>query len=198
MMDANRGGWKKHGGKVINISLVTLLFILIFVPDAKSWMMRQLIRTGIFNARVDKPDVNTNKHISELGLTFRDSAGREFSASSIKGKIVFINFWATWCPPCRAEMPSLDKLYKEFQNDRDFVFLFVSEDEEPAQAIEYMRVHKYNLPTYSASGVAQGNFYSGTLPTTLLFDKSGKLVHKQEGMANYNTRKFIASMRALQ
>lgn len=188
---------KKNGGKVLNVSLITFILLLIFVPDAKSWMMRQLISTGLFNAQVDKHPALTASTISELGLTFVDTAGNSLSVASLEGKIVFINFWATWCPPCRAEMPSLSKLYQEFENDKDIVFLFVSEDEDLAKAIEYLKANQYQLPLYSASGGAPDNFYSGTLPTTLVFDKVGKLFHKHEGMANYNTSKFISSLKAL-
>jgi thiol-disulfide isomerase/thioredoxin len=191
-------GWlKQHGGKVLNISLITLILLLIFVPDTKSWMMRQLIRTGLFNARPDKPPVVSESNISDLGLNFVDSAGNHLPAASLKGKIVFINFWATWCPPCRAEMPSLNKLFTEFENDKDIVFLFVSEDEDFAKAAEYLQAHEYRFPLYSISGGSGGKFYSGTLPTTLVFDKSGNLFHKHEGMANYNTNKFMSSLRAL-
>jgi thiol-disulfide isomerase/thioredoxin len=193
-----RSGWlKKHSGKVLNFFLITFILMLIFVPDTKSWMMRQMIRTGFFNAQPDKKTALSASNISDFGLTLADTAGNHLSAASLKGKIVFINFWATWCPPCRAEMPSLSKLYQEFENDKDFVFLFVSEDEDLSKAIEYLKTHQYQFPLYSTSGGSPGNFYSGTLPTTLVFDKGGNLFHKHEGMANYNTSKFISSLRAL-
>jgi thiol-disulfide isomerase/thioredoxin len=193
-----RSGWlKKHSGKVLNISLITIILLLIFIPDTKSWMMRQLIRTGFFNAKPDKKPEMSASNISDFELTFVDTAGNHLSVASLKGKIVFINFWATWCSPCRAEMPSLNKLYQEFEDDKDIVFLFVSEDEDLSKAIEYQHAHQYHFPLYSTSGGSPGNFYSGTLPTTLVFDKGGKLFHKHEGMANYNTSKFISSLRAL-
>jgi thiol-disulfide isomerase/thioredoxin len=198
MMKLYPGWLKKHGGTVLNISLVTALVILIFVPDAKSWMMRQLILTGLFNVQVDKQAASSERSLGESGLIFTDTSGTDLTSASLSGKIVFINFWATWCPPCRAEMPSLNKLYKEFENDKDIVFLFVSEDEEPAKALQYLRSHQYKLPLYTASGGAPGTYYSGTLPTTLVFNKDGKLIHKKEGMANYNTTTFISTLRALQ
>ena len=156
-------GWlKKHSGKVLNISLIILILLLIFVPDAKSWMMRQLIRTGVFNAQLDKQPALAASDVTEFGLTFVDTNGNHLSVASLKGKVVFINFWATWCPPCRAEMPSLNKLYQEFENDKDIVFLFVSEDEELTKATEYLKAHQYHFPLYSASGGSAGTFYSGT------------------------------------
>lgn len=189
---------KKHGGKIVNVVLITLVLLLIFVPDAKSWMMRQLLWTGLFNVQVEKKVSAPDKNIRELGLTFVDSAGVNLSSDSLKGKVVFINFWATWCPPCRAEMPSLNRLVKTFENDKDVVFLFVSEDEELSKAQDYLRSHQYRLPLYSTRGDGTGNYYSGILPTTLVFDKAGNLVHKQEGMANYHTKNFISTLRELQ
>ena len=197
MMKAGAGWLKQYGGKALNIALIILILLLIFVPDTKSWMMRQFMRTGIFNARVDKQQVASSRNINILGLTFTDMAGASFSTQSFEGKIVVINFWATWCPPCRAEMPSLNKLFKEFENDKDMAFLLVTEDEEPLKARDYLRNHNYHLPLYTASGAPGPGFYSGTLPTTLVFDKRGNLIYRHEGMANYHSENFVAALRAL-
>src|SRR5687767_4554210 len=69
-MKERESGWlKKHGGKIVNVVLITLVLLLIFVPDAKSWMMRQLLWTGLFNVQVEKEVSAPDKNISELGLT---------------------------------------------------------------------------------------------------------------------------------
>src|SRR2546423_1423671 len=58
----------------------------------------------------------------------KDLQGQVVSLSSLKGRVVFLNFWATWCGPCREEMPSMETLYNEFKGNRDFVMLAVSQD----------------------------------------------------------------------
>jgi thiol-disulfide isomerase/thioredoxin len=189
---------KRYIGKVFNILLVILILLLVFVPDTKTWFMTQLIRTGVYNARPEKTIAATSLKLDQLGLLIRDSNGVVVPAELLEGKIVFMNFWATWCPPCRAEMPSLKKLYSTFKENDDIIFLFISEDEDPEAAKQYLQTNKFDLPLYTASGQAAGSFYTGTLPTTLLFDKTGQLNYKHEGMANYNSGQFISRIRSLQ
>ena len=160
--------------------------------------MTQLIRTGMYNATPGGKPAAEVPGINELGLVFTDSRGTLVPADSLKGKVVLVNFWATWCAPCRAEMPSLNSLYKTFKDDKDIMFLFVTEDEEPADAMAYLQANKFEMPMYTPSGQPSPAFYTGTLPTTLLFDKSGGLVYKHDGMANYNTSQFISRLRGLQ
>jgi thiol-disulfide isomerase/thioredoxin len=188
----------KQTGRIINVVLVVLLLVFVFVPDAKSWVMKQMISTGLFNPKIDdKPLVDSLKDNTVADFALLDAKGTVLRISDLKGKIVFINFWATWCPPCRAEMPSLDKLYSALRNDPDIVFLFVSEDDEIQKAIGYFASNQYNFPLYQLSGAAPATIYKGTLPTTVVINKAGRMIYHHEGMANYNAKDFIAKLKSL-
>ena len=117
--------------------------------------------------------------------------------SDLKGKVVFINFWASWCPPCRAEMPSLDLLYKKLKDDNRFVFLFMNEDEDRNKAIRYLEKNNFKIPLYYRSGQISGEIFGGTLLTTVVINKEEEVVLKHEGMAEYNTEKFIRELKEL-
>lgn len=95
--------------------MMLLLVVLIVSPSAKSWVMQQLLSTGVFNADIKKEGVSTTS--SNTTFSFTNAQGIPASTASLKGKVVFINFWASWCPPCRAEMPSLNELYKKLKDD---------------------------------------------------------------------------------
>jgi thiol-disulfide isomerase/thioredoxin len=130
-------------------------------------------------------------------FSFIDSKGNTNNTSGFKGKVVFINFWASWCPPCRAEMPSINELYKKLQNDTNFVFLFINEDDDKTKANEYIEKNHFSFPIFYTSGIVPGEIFNGTLPTTVVIDKEGKIVLKHEGLGGYNTDSFIRQLKEL-
>ena len=184
---------KKRG---LSILFYALLIIFIVSPSAKSWLLEQLISIGLFNASIGKTE-SLNKISANIDFTYLDGEGNKLTIASLKGKIVIINFWASWCPPCRAEMPSLEGLYKKLRGDDRFVFLFINEDENKTKSAVYLDKNNFIIPVYSRSGEISSAVFSGTLPTTIVLDKSLKVVFKYEGMAGYNTDKFIQQLKEL-
>jgi thiol-disulfide isomerase/thioredoxin len=186
------GRIKKNWGSIL---FYAVILIVIFSPAAKSLLLRGIISTGLFKADIKKEQP---KYISAApAFSFTDETGNMITSASLKGKVVFINFWASWCPPCRAEMPSLNKLYKDLQNDNHFVFLFVNEDEDRKKAINYIQNNNFSIPLYNRLSVSE-EIFSGTLPTTIVLDKEGKIVLKHEGMADYDNEKFINQLKELE
>lgn len=175
--------------------LISILIIIVFVPDPKSFLLQQLVSVGLFKAEIQKDGVNNLPETASFSFT--NSAGITATTAGLKGKVVFINFWASWCPPCRAEMPSLELLYKKLQNDDRFVFLFINEDEDKSKAIKYLEKNHFTIPLYNRSGDVPNEIFSGTLPTTIVIDKDGKVVLKHEGIAGYNTDAFIRQLKDL-
>ncbi|MGH2643105.1 MAG: TlpA family protein disulfide reductase, partial [Chitinophagaceae bacterium] len=89
------------------------------------------MKVGLFRPKIELNDPSaSNLPVNLSDIYFKDGNGHTFSLSSLKGKVVFINFWATWCPPCRAELPSIKKLYEKFKDNNKIMFLMVDVDEE--------------------------------------------------------------------
>jgi thiol-disulfide isomerase/thioredoxin len=182
---------KKHWGSII---FYAVILFFVFNTDAKSWVLRQVIATGVLDTGIkkdapDKQPVNTS-------FSFSSPEGNTLTSSTLQGKVVFINFWASWCPPCRAEMPSLNSLYLTLKNDNRFVFLFVSEDDDRTKASEYLKKNNFSIPVYYRSQ-ASTEMFSGTLPTTIVLDKEGNIVMKHTGLAGYDNKKFISQLKSL-
>ncbi|HJW16681.1 MAG TPA: TlpA disulfide reductase family protein [Flavisolibacter sp.] len=183
--------------KAGNYIFFGLLLLLLFNPNAKAWLLRQVMATGLFNAGFKK-EASVVKQPSKLGaFNFRNEKGNIVSSTDLKGKVVFINFWATWCPPCRAEMPALNDLYNQFHKDDRLVFLFLNEDDDPAKASAYLQSNGFAMPLLSISGGVPSEIYSGSLPTTVVLNKEGQIVYKHEGIAKYNTMEFIKQLKDL-
>lgn len=122
--------------------------------------------------------------------------GQKFNMNEAKGKVVLINYWATWCPPCVAEMPYLDELYKDYKDK--VVFLFVS-NENASTTRAFLHKKGYALTSTSPLSSPSKLLQTNVLPTTFLIDKSGKIVVKNTGSANWDsedTRKLIDELLA--
>ncbi|MEO8109511.1 MAG: TlpA disulfide reductase family protein [Ginsengibacter sp.] len=180
----------------INILFGGLLFIFLFSTGAKSWLLHQMVSIGLFKVEINKEPANTSFGENAV-FSYTDSVGLTASTSSLNGKVVFINFWASWCPPCRAEMSSLNNIYKEFKNDNRFVFLFINEDEKKANAVSYIHKNDFSIPFYSRTSDTSPEIFDGTLPTTVVLDKEGKIILKHEGMGKYDTDEFVRGLKAL-
>lgn len=176
--------------------LICFLVLMVVSPVAKSWVLQKLVATGLFRAHIQQEGV-PGVTVRETDFHFVNETGAVISTDSLRGKVVFVNFWASWCPPCRAEMPSLQKLYQRFKNDNRIIMLFMNEDDDKAKAISFLQENKYSFPLQSTTGPVGASVFSGTLPTTIVLDKTGKLVMQHTGMADYDSESFITQLKNL-
>lgn len=180
---------KKIKKYISNGIFIAILALFVFVPSAKALLLQGLMQVGLF-----KPDIKTEKILTttNLDLRFKDQNGKVITLNELKGKVVFLNFWATWCPPCLAEMPSINKLYEQHKHHEDVIFILLDADSNFEKANGYMKARKYTMPVYQMASNVPDQIFAGSLPTTVVFDKQGRLSFKHEGTANYNSKKFIA------
>jgi thiol-disulfide isomerase/thioredoxin len=152
---------------LLNVLFFGVMLVLVFVPPAKAMLLEGLMKIGFF-----KPAIATNTafnaRVDLSGVGFKDVSGNRVELSSLKGKVVFLNFWATWCPPCLAEMPSIQKLQQYFKNDREVVFLLVDADGNLSKSTQFMARKKYTLPVFKVDSNIPEILFKGTLPTTIV------------------------------
>lgn len=184
---------------IINAAFIAFFLVIIFVPAAKALMIRGLMEIGLFSADVKAPSAANEAALSNdlSGIRFKDRSGKEVDLGSLKGKVIFLNFWATWCPPCLAEMPAVNKLHNQFANDSGVVFILVDADSDFLKAQQYMDRKGYKLPVYNAVSSIPEAIFKGSLPTTVVFDKRGRVSYNEVGAANYASEKFIAFIKKL-
>jgi thiol-disulfide isomerase/thioredoxin len=130
-------------------------------------------------------------------FTLEDKNGKKIKLTDLKGKVVFINFWAPWCAPCREEMPGLDKLYRHFKEAKNVEFITVDMDHNFKKSLPFMSSNRFMLPVYVADTEIPADFIGEAIPTTVILDQSGKIVFRQEGGMDYYNERFIKYIESL-
>ncbi|HEY4618877.1 MAG TPA: TlpA disulfide reductase family protein [Flavobacterium sp.] len=177
--------WKKPKKSTIqNILFIVFIALLLFSPLG-TFVKIQLNRLIAFSPKTIA--VMDQKKLSSYQWQLVDASGKHVSLEEYRGKVIFINFWATWCPPCIAEMPSMQKLYADYQDK--MVFLFVTTDSfEKGNA--FLVKENLTLPIYQSVSNPPADMDSATIPATYLIDQQGNVILAKIGTANWNSDSF--------
>ena len=117
--------------------------------------------------------------------------GRKIKLTDFRGKIVFINFWATWCVPCKTEMASMEKLYQRFKGT-DFQMLAISVDKDISSIKPYLEKYNLTIPVLLDPGsLVKKKYKTVGLPETYVVDKRGIILHKAIGPRDWFTKTII-------
>ncbi len=136
----------------------------------------------ILDPRIEAPD-----------FVLRDVTGKFHQLSALRGKVVVINFWATWCPPCLGEFPSLQALWAKYQKS-DFMLLAVSVDDDTPTLARFVETFRYPLtfPVLSDAGLSVARFWPlKGLPTTFVLDKQGNVAVIIHGARQWDSKENL-------
>ena len=127
-----------------------------------------------FKAALAKLDADDARRQS-ADFTLSDLTGKQWTLQQLKGKVVLVNFWATWCPPCRKEMPDMDALYKRFKS-QDFVVLAISDEDAP-KVKGFIDARPVSYPVLLDPGRKVNDLFGVEgIPKSFVFDRNGKMV----------------------
>ena len=161
-------------------------------------LQRGLLATGLWKADVPiapaaTPAVLTGTAAYPHSLPLVTPDGRQVNLSDLQGKVVFVNLWASWCPPCVAEMPGIHALYLKMDPAK-VAFVMVSLDENPAKARALLKRRGYTFPVYFPTGPLPAPFNSSSIPSTVILAPDGQVAARHDGMAEYDTPEFKAAL----
>ena len=145
-----------------------ILYILILIAGA-SWIALSADSTGASNTSA--PQVG----FSAPDFTLQTPSGESYTLSELRGQAVLVNLWATWCPPCRAEMPAIEKMYREYK-DQGFVVLAVdlTYQDDPFAIIPFMKEHSLTFPILlEETGDVALAYQLRSLPSSYFINRSG-------------------------
>jgi len=169
------------------VGIPALLYITGYHVHVISAIQGIVIDTGIVQPSL--VDEKIPIAMSDLQWRITNLDGETMRLESFKGKVIFINMWASWCGPCRAELPEIDNLYRKNTNP-DLVFIIMSLDKDPDTMYKYLENNDFTFPVYRTYDQLPGFFNAGSIPTSYLIDKKGNLVMKTVGIASYDTPEF--------
>lgn len=175
--------------------LIAILQVTGLMGSVSYYAQSALLKTGVKNA-----GVTPLKKVEpfDFNFTLRTSSGQRVKFDQLKGKVVFLNLWATWCGPCRAEMPTIQALYEKTDTTQvKFVILSIDRDSDEPKIAKFMNQYKYTFPVYRPSGMLTSQLDVPGIPTTFIINKQGNIVSKEVGATNFDTakfRKFLAQL----
>jgi thiol-disulfide isomerase/thioredoxin len=125
-------------------------------------------------------------------INLEDMNGKSISISDFKGKIVFLNFWTTWCPSCEIEMPSMEKLHQKLKN-RDFAMVTVNLRESASKVKAFFKKFKLTfIALLDSTGLVGASFGIRSIPTTYILDKTGRIIGRVHGPREWNSKAVMA------
>lgn len=149
--------------------LKPIVFFLLVGSVAGYFVYKEMTRVG-------RPGV---VNVGEVAPDFsiKDQGGKEIKLSDYRGKVVFLNFWATWCGPCVEEMPEMEIMHKKFQHPRKFQMLAISVDNDWKEVNEFYKEHNLTLPAFLDPGRQVAGLYKvNKYPETFIIDPNGYVV----------------------
>ncbi len=169
----------------VNDKVLAGLAVTLLVIGVAYLSVPQLLHRGInspeSSSTQETPPVAAGDRAAAFSL--KDLDGNTVSLSALRGKVVFLNVWATWCGPCRDEMPSMETLYDEFKANKDFVMLAVSQDRQGLEAVKpYVERNGYHFQVLldPDNQISESYNVSG-VPETFIIDRHGRIVAHRMG-----------------
>jgi len=170
---------KSRRNNIITIGLI----ILFIIPQTRKSIQIGLHKIyTLFSPSVVAED--DRKTLMDYNWKLLSNKNNNFNLAEAKNKVVFVNLWATWCPPCIAEMPSMHKLYNDYKDK--VTFLFVS-NEDNKRVNAFFKRKEYNFPSYKPISGIPEVLFSKSIPATYILNKKGEIVIDKKGAANWNS-----------
>lgn len=173
------------------LKCIYVIFFLLLVFHSQT----EGAEEGLFS-KIGISAIKGDKKAPDFSLI--DLNGKKLGLKQVKGKIILLNFWATWCGPCKEEMPSLEVLHQQFK-EKNFVLLAISVDYEGLKPVkEFIDKHHYTFPVLLDPKCETLDLFEiKGIPTTFLIDKKGRMVGKAIGPRNWKSPEAVSLINLL-
>lgn len=194
----NKSKRKKLSGKKkiliewgVILGVIALLYVTGLHTQVIGTMQRALLMTGLMDANPTEVD-RDGTYLTDQDYRFvmTTTENETLTLSDFRGSVIFVNVWASWCPPCIAEMPTIEKLYSELKDHEKIRFILLSLDEERNRAVSFMERRNFETPYMFPASQIPSALRGTVLPTTYVISKEGQVIYEKRGIADYSTPAF--------
>ena len=199
-LKSNMDTIKKIGGIILIISGMTMLISGFDGVRAHIYGANKAEIQSEESKSEESKDEEKDK-VESIDFTLYDQYGKEHKLSDYKGKTVFLNFWATWCPPCKREMPHIEEIYKEYgKNNEDVVVIGVAspnlgKEVSKEEIIEFLEKNNYTFPVlFDEGGMVMYQYGINSYPSTFIIDKEGYVTQYVPGALDKDTMKYLIEL----
>lgn len=155
-----------------------------------------LLKAGVMDIEPQSDDAK--EQAFSYDFTVKDLEGKKLDMKDLKGKVIFLNLWATWCGPCRVEMPSIQNLYNSMDKEKvAFVMLSLDDEGDKAKISQFINGKNFTFPVYQPATPLPKQLRVTTIPTTFIVSPDGTIKSKKVGMANYDTQEMREFLKGL-
>lgn len=173
------------------LGVIAILYVTGLHTQVIGTMQRALLWTGLMDANPSEV-TRAGPFLSEQDyrFTMTSSDDEVITLNDLRGSVIFVNVWASWCPPCIAEMPTIETLYSELKDNEKIRFILLSMDEEEERAIKFMESRNFETPYMFPTSHIPAALIGTVLPTTYVISKEGQVIYEKRGIADYSTPTF--------
>lgn len=165
---------------ILNIIVIAFIAVLFLFPEVKLKLKDLFFPVAAIENAVTLQD-------SDMDIELKGINAPNTNLKNLKGdKLIFLNFWGTWCPPCREEWPTIQKLYDAKKGKIDFVLIAMQDEEE--KVVKFMKDNNYSVPVYIAQSPISNTVLPKVFPTTFLLDKNGRILLKEDASKDWNSK----------
>lgn len=164
----------------LTLLLTAFLLSILLIPSFKEFVQRQIL----MKPSLEKVENEVTFSPEELNLQLKGVNVPDANLADFKDKLIFLNFWGTWCPPCRTEWPTIEKLYQLKKDKLEFALIAMQDQEEDVK--KFLKENNYTAPVYIAESPLDPKILPSAFPTTYLIGKDGRILKKEDSSMDWS------------
>ncbi len=168
-----------------NLVYIVLLIVIggvLMIPNVRNYLRNQFFPIATINKAVTISE-------NDFDIELRGINTENTNLKSLKNKTLFLNFWGTWCPPCRKEWPTIQAMYDSRKDKMNFALIAMQDQEENVR--KFLKENNYTVPVYIVESPISESILPKVFPTTFLIDKNGKILLKEDAYKDWNSESSL-------